>query len=364
MPLVFISHSTLDAEFVEKEIITTLRGHGVDVWYSKYSIETAAEWERRIRHGLSICDWFLVVLSPRAVASDWVRSEVHWALEKRKDKVIPVIYEECDPTDLHLKLGMIQRIDFREGREVARRKLLAVWGPNSDLEMNKVFSKAATAAAPPPPKREARKAVFWAGIAAAALLGLGAVWGITKLSGVPAPDTDANVAAKAAKKAEDDEIIEVPRLSIIREESRSYEPLNDDATVLGVHIMVDNLPSDYVVMLADREANIDDDKEVGGGQNRRKIFATIPFAAEVERMKRTRQPLRLPIEVFENQIPENSHQVAIWIDPKKLGLNEQNKPVKRVSSVSDRIEELKQNRGTIKKRRADVARPSPTPSTR
>lgn len=63
MARVFVSHSSLDRDLVEREIIAPLRQHGVETWYSKDSIETASEWEGRIRQGLKTCDWFLVVLS-------------------------------------------------------------------------------------------------------------------------------------------------------------------------------------------------------------------------------------------------------------------------------------------------------------
>ena len=130
MPRVFISHSSLDNEFVEKEIVSFLTRYGIEIWYSKDDIESTTEWEKQIKLGLKACDWFLVVLSPYSVASDWVRCEVDWALEERRGRVIPVLYRTCDPTDLHLKLRRIQYIDFRWDRETARNKLLAIWKLN------------------------------------------------------------------------------------------------------------------------------------------------------------------------------------------------------------------------------------------
>jgi proteasome lid subunit RPN8/RPN11 len=146
-PRIFISYSSLDIEFVEREIIPLLKRHGLDVWYSKESIESTAEWEKRIKQGLHICDWFLVVLSPQSVTSDWVQAEVDWALEKRKGKVIPVLYQDCDPTELHLKLRRIQYIDFGRNQESARGKLLAVWGLNSVIDTDEIFGRAVTAIA-------------------------------------------------------------------------------------------------------------------------------------------------------------------------------------------------------------------------
>ena len=145
MPRVFVSHSSLDTEFVEKEIVAPLRRHGVDVWYARDSIATTDEWDRRITAALKDCEWFLVVLSPRAVDSEWVRNEVHWALEHRKDRVVSVLFEDCDPIELHLKLPRIQYIDFRANPEWAREKLLAVWGLRSLAESDRAFREAVTA---------------------------------------------------------------------------------------------------------------------------------------------------------------------------------------------------------------------------
>lgn len=127
MRQVFISHSSRDRKFAEGEIIPVLNRHGVETWYSSDDIVTAAEWEKTIREGLKSCDWFLVVISPRSIESEWVQSEVHWAAEHRWGRIIPVVIEPCDPTELHLKLAMLQYVDFTQDLRAARGKLLATW---------------------------------------------------------------------------------------------------------------------------------------------------------------------------------------------------------------------------------------------
>jgi hypothetical protein len=127
-PRVFISHSSQDRAFVEEHIVGLLRESGIDIWYSPEDIHTSARWEQKIREGLNGCDWFLVVLSPRSVASEWVQGEVHWAMQRRKDRIVPVLIDDCDPGELHLMLELVQHVDFRREPEQARRKLLAVWG--------------------------------------------------------------------------------------------------------------------------------------------------------------------------------------------------------------------------------------------
>lgn len=134
MPRVFISHSALDRDRVEREIIAPLRTHGIDTWYSKDDIRVAGVWERNIREALEECDWFLVVLTPRSVASEWVQTEVHWALDRRATRVVPVLLEECRPEDLNLRLLRIQHLDFRAPTDETRARLLEVWHATGDAE--------------------------------------------------------------------------------------------------------------------------------------------------------------------------------------------------------------------------------------
>ena len=86
MPQAFISHSSKDRTFVEEELVPLLEHHSINTWYSRSAIRTAAVWEDEIRLGLAGSDWFLVVLSPHAAESDWVKAEVRWALEKRRGR--------------------------------------------------------------------------------------------------------------------------------------------------------------------------------------------------------------------------------------------------------------------------------------
>ena len=128
MLLVFISHSSADRQFVESELIPLLKRHGVPCWYSPVDIQTASDWEAAIRNALIEAEWFLVVLSPSSVSSDWVKTEVNWALENRKDHVVPIMVSDCDPGDLHLKLQRIQYIDCRHAMTTARRRIVQAVG--------------------------------------------------------------------------------------------------------------------------------------------------------------------------------------------------------------------------------------------
>jgi hypothetical protein len=128
MPKVFISHASADREIVTREVIDLLKDHGVEIWMAEDDIASAHQWERSIVEGLKACDWFLVALTPRAAQSEWVKDEVHWAIEERPGRIVPLLIEECDVTQIHIRLARIQYVDFRSANDDARKRLLDCWG--------------------------------------------------------------------------------------------------------------------------------------------------------------------------------------------------------------------------------------------
>ena len=128
MPRVFISHAFSDRRAVEREVVSLLARHGIDVWYAHTDIKTSEEWERAIVRGLQECDWFLIVLSPRSAQSEWVKDELHWALANRPGKVVPVLLEDVRLDEFHIRLPRLQCVDFRNASDENRLKLLQTWG--------------------------------------------------------------------------------------------------------------------------------------------------------------------------------------------------------------------------------------------
>jgi hypothetical protein len=109
---------------------TVLREHGLPVWYSTTHLQGADQWHDEIGRALDRCDWFVVILSPAAVESTWVKHELTFALNDRRyaERIVPVLYRACEIKRLSWVLGGIQRIDFRRKHAHAYRDLLRVWG--------------------------------------------------------------------------------------------------------------------------------------------------------------------------------------------------------------------------------------------
>ncbi|MEW6366292.1 MAG: toll/interleukin-1 receptor domain-containing protein [Acidobacteriota bacterium] len=126
---VFLSHSDRNRAFAAR-LAGVLARHGVPVWYSRRSLLGAQQWHDEIGRALRRCDWFIVVLSPHSVRSDWVKRELVFALShaQYRDRIVPVIHKACDHEALSWTLGGFQMIDFSDDFDAGSRQLLRAWG--------------------------------------------------------------------------------------------------------------------------------------------------------------------------------------------------------------------------------------------
>ncbi len=126
---VFLSHASVNRVFA-RTAARVLRRHGLPVWYSETNLAGAQQWHDEIGQALRRCDWFLLVLSPHAVASPWVKRELVFALNDRRyhDRIVPLYYKTCDYSALSWVLDSIQRVEFRRRHGEGFRELLRIWG--------------------------------------------------------------------------------------------------------------------------------------------------------------------------------------------------------------------------------------------
>jgi hypothetical protein len=81
---VFISHASADKPFVSRLVIHLINS-GIPVWYDMLDLEAGDSLTDKISAGVGDSDYFLIALSSKAVASDWVRQELKLALQKQKE---------------------------------------------------------------------------------------------------------------------------------------------------------------------------------------------------------------------------------------------------------------------------------------
>jgi hypothetical protein len=124
----FLSHSSKDRAFVVR-LNEVLHRHGIRTWYSETNLVGAQQWHDEIGLALKRCDWFLLVLSPNAVASVWVKRELVFALQQNRfaNRIVPLLYKNCDYEELSWVLSSFQFVDFRDSFEEGCRDLLRLW---------------------------------------------------------------------------------------------------------------------------------------------------------------------------------------------------------------------------------------------
>lgn len=125
----FLSHAHGDLSFVRK-IARVLQAHGIGVWYSEQHILGGEQWHDEIGRALTRCDWLLLVLTPSAVRSKWVKRELLYALqEDRYDgRIVPLLRRACEHAKLSWALASFQVIDFTRDFDGGCRDLLRIWG--------------------------------------------------------------------------------------------------------------------------------------------------------------------------------------------------------------------------------------------
>ena len=125
----FLSHSSRNHDFV-LQLADVLRSHGTPVWYSERDILGAQQWHDEIGKALKRCDWFILVLSPEAVESRWVKHELLYVLNDPhyENHIVPLLYRPCEAERLSWTLSSFQRVDFAADFAAGCRELLRIWG--------------------------------------------------------------------------------------------------------------------------------------------------------------------------------------------------------------------------------------------
>jgi hypothetical protein len=128
MPSIFLSHTSIDKPFVEK-LAVELKRLGVNVWFDKWEIKVGDSITWKIEDGIKNNEFLGIVLSPEALASAWVKSEIGAAWSKQmKNKnftVLPIFYRSCE---IPMFLADRRYADFRDDYQRGFVELAGVLG--------------------------------------------------------------------------------------------------------------------------------------------------------------------------------------------------------------------------------------------
>ena len=122
-PRAFVSFSQKDRPAVEQALLQPLVRQGIEV----VSFADIAADPRRLEGELARCDWFVVVVSPRALHSERVRGEVAAALEHEtlSGRIVPIGIERADASKIDPRLGLVRGFMLDAPDAAATTEMLA-----------------------------------------------------------------------------------------------------------------------------------------------------------------------------------------------------------------------------------------------
>jgi hypothetical protein len=122
---IFISYARTDSSFTDR-LEADLQARNFYTWVDRRKLEGGQVWLDELEKAIDRCHVLLVVLSPNAVKSDYVRMEYRYA-QKLGKSVIPLEYQSCQRVPIDL--NSLQWVSFTEEYEKGLRELLIALSP-------------------------------------------------------------------------------------------------------------------------------------------------------------------------------------------------------------------------------------------
>lgn len=112
---VFISHADADETFVKK-LATGLEEAGFEAWDASREILPGDNWADKTARALQESEAMVVLLSPDALRSSWVRREIDYALGEQRysNRLIPVLPKELNEEEVPWILRHLRMVQLGE----------------------------------------------------------------------------------------------------------------------------------------------------------------------------------------------------------------------------------------------------------
>ncbi len=121
---VFVSYSKKDAPFV-RSLVDALEERGVKAWYDREEIRAGDRFMRDIEGALEQSRFFLLVISPDYLSSQWTSFELGVALGAAATREARVISVVVRPTDLAILPAPLRRHDLFYAAHMPAKNLAA-----------------------------------------------------------------------------------------------------------------------------------------------------------------------------------------------------------------------------------------------
>jgi hypothetical protein len=92
---IFLSYSQKDSH-TASQLVDALEKRGLRVWYDKGKLRIGDSFLRGIEKALEQSDYFILLLSPEYLKSQWTNFEMGVALT-RKNHIFPIFTQKLDP---------------------------------------------------------------------------------------------------------------------------------------------------------------------------------------------------------------------------------------------------------------------------
>ena len=169
MASIFLSYDHDDAA-IAKPIAAALGRAGHIVWWDRH-IHGGAQYSNKIEQALDAADAVVVIWSPRALESAWVRDEA--AEGRDRGKLVPLSVGGVSPPMGFRQFQTIALGDWKgRGKVPKLDMLLEAVERQAELAPQAAAGVKAPSPAPPPPDRVPQRRPWWLAFAAAAVLAL------------------------------------------------------------------------------------------------------------------------------------------------------------------------------------------------
>ena len=112
---VFVSHSHADAELAAR-VSEALRNEGLEVWDPDLNLLPGDNWAAEVARALEKSDAMVVLLTPDAISSPWVRREMVYALGAKRysNRLIPVAIGDRERIPAHDVPWIVRQLPWVE----------------------------------------------------------------------------------------------------------------------------------------------------------------------------------------------------------------------------------------------------------
>lgn len=112
MSYAFISHAVKADGAFAMRLANDLRARNVRIWKAPESIKPGEKWAQAIETAVETCDTMLTILTPEAVASRWVSTEMNMAIDREHEGKMSVLPLDLKPCKVPRLWAQYQRIPF------------------------------------------------------------------------------------------------------------------------------------------------------------------------------------------------------------------------------------------------------------